>query len=227
MAPKALAGTVQNDILKEFMVRNTYIYPPEPSMRIVADIIGYTAREMPRFNPISISGYHMQEAGATAVQELALHPCRRRRVRPRGHSGRARRGRLRAAAVVLLRHRHELLHGGRQASRRAAAVGRAPRDPLRSIEPPLPDAAHPLPDFGSQSHQPGSVQQRRAHRGRGARRPSSAARSRCTPMRSTRRSRCPPRRRPASPATPSSSCARRPESPGSWIRSRARTTSSP
>ncbi len=67
----ALAGTLQNDILKEFMVRNTYIYPPEPSMRIVADIIAYTAQEMPRFNPISISGYHMQEAGATCVQELA------------------------------------------------------------------------------------------------------------------------------------------------------------
>ena len=67
-----LAGTLQNDILKEFMVRNTYIYPPAPSMRIVADIIGYTARHMPRFNPISISGYHMQEAGATCVQELAF-----------------------------------------------------------------------------------------------------------------------------------------------------------
>ena len=72
VAPGALAGTVQNDVLKEFMVRNTYIYPPEPSMRIVADVIAYTAREMPRFNPISISGYHMQEAGATAVQELAF-----------------------------------------------------------------------------------------------------------------------------------------------------------
>ena len=68
----ALAGTLQNDILKEFMVRNTYIYPPEPSMRIVADIISYTATEMPRYNPISISGYHMQEAGATCVQELAF-----------------------------------------------------------------------------------------------------------------------------------------------------------
>jgi len=67
-----LAGTIQNDILKEFMVRNTYIYPPSPSMRIVADIIGYTATEMPKFNSISISGYHMQEAGATAVQELAF-----------------------------------------------------------------------------------------------------------------------------------------------------------
>ncbi|MGH6894639.1 MAG: methylmalonyl-CoA mutase, partial [Dongiaceae bacterium] len=67
-----LSGTIQNDILKEFMVRNTYIYPPAPSMRIVADIIEYAAQRMPRFNSISISGYHMQEAGATAVQELAF-----------------------------------------------------------------------------------------------------------------------------------------------------------
>ncbi|CAK0754803.1 methylmalonyl-CoA mutase [Azospirillaceae bacterium] len=67
-----LSGTIQNDILKEFMVRNTYIYPPEPSMRIIADIIEHTAKFMPKFNSISISGYHMQEAGATAVQELAF-----------------------------------------------------------------------------------------------------------------------------------------------------------
>jgi methylmalonyl-CoA mutase len=71
VAPEQLAGTLQNDILKEFMVRNTYIYPPEPSMRVVSDIIGYTAEHMPKFNSISISGYHMQEAGATNVQELA------------------------------------------------------------------------------------------------------------------------------------------------------------
>ncbi|MBA3897042.1 MAG: methylmalonyl-CoA mutase [Sphingomonadaceae bacterium] len=68
----ALDGTIQNDILKEFMVRNTYIYPPEPSMRIVSDIIGYTSANMPKFNSISISGYHIQEAGATIVQELAF-----------------------------------------------------------------------------------------------------------------------------------------------------------
>ena len=67
-----LSGTIQNDILKEFMVRNTYVYPPEPSMRIVADIIEYTAEDMPKFNSISISGYHMQEAGANLVQELAF-----------------------------------------------------------------------------------------------------------------------------------------------------------
>ncbi|MBD8639725.1 methylmalonyl-CoA mutase [Sphingomonas sp. CFBP 13733] len=67
-----LDGTIQNDILKEFMVRNTYIYPPEPSMRIISDIFGYTSREMPKFNSISISGYHMQEAGATQLHELAF-----------------------------------------------------------------------------------------------------------------------------------------------------------
>jgi len=67
-----LDGTIQNDILKEFMVRNTYVYPPAPSMRIIADIIGYTSRHMPKFNSISISGYHMQEAGATQLQELAF-----------------------------------------------------------------------------------------------------------------------------------------------------------
>jgi methylmalonyl-CoA mutase len=71
--PRAkLTGTIQNDILKEFMVRNTYIYPPGPSMHIVADIIEYTARHMPKFNSISISGYHMEEAGANSVQELAF-----------------------------------------------------------------------------------------------------------------------------------------------------------
>ncbi|MFM8565835.1 MAG: methylmalonyl-CoA mutase [Bacteroidota bacterium] len=71
VAPEALQGTIQNDILKEFMVRNTYIYPPAPSLRIIADIFGYTSRRMPKFNSISISGYHMHEAGASAELELA------------------------------------------------------------------------------------------------------------------------------------------------------------
>ncbi len=70
VAPKQLTGTIQNDVLKEFMVRNTYIYPPEPSMRIISDIFSFTSAEMPKFNSISISGYHMQEAGATADLEL-------------------------------------------------------------------------------------------------------------------------------------------------------------
>lgn len=72
VAQEKLEGTIQNDILKEFMVRNTYIYPPEPSMRIISDIFAYTSAHMPKFNSISISGYHMQEAGATQVQELAF-----------------------------------------------------------------------------------------------------------------------------------------------------------
>ena len=71
VGPEALAGTIQNDILKEFMVRNTYIYPPVPSMRIIGDIIAYCSKNMPKFNTISISGYHMQEAGANAALELA------------------------------------------------------------------------------------------------------------------------------------------------------------
>src|SRR6184192_1273924 len=69
--PEKLAGTIQNDILKEFMVRNTYIYPPQPSMRIISNIFAYTSQKMPRYNSISISGYHIQEAGATADLELA------------------------------------------------------------------------------------------------------------------------------------------------------------
>src|SRR6201992_3022132 len=70
VSSEKLSGTIQNDILKEFMVRNTYIYPPAPSMRIISDIFGFTSRQMPKFNSISISGYHMQEAGATADLEL-------------------------------------------------------------------------------------------------------------------------------------------------------------
>ena len=104
------------------MVRNTYIYPPEPSMRIVADIIEYTAEHMPRFNSISISGYHMQEAGATADQELAFTIADGleyvRAAARRGLDVDAFAARL----SLLLRHRHELLHGGGQAAGRPPAV---------------------------------------------------------------------------------------------------------
>jgi methylmalonyl-CoA mutase cobalamin-binding domain/chain len=104
------------------MVRNTYIYPPGPSMRIVADIIAYTAKDMPKFNSISISGYHMQEAGATAVQELAFTLADGweyvRAAIARGLDVDA----FRRPPVLLLRHRHELLHGGGQAARGPHAV---------------------------------------------------------------------------------------------------------
>ena len=194
-----LAGTIQNDILKEFMVRNTYIYPPEPSMRIVADIIEYTAPRMPKFNSISISGYHMQEAGATAVQELAftiadgLEYVRAARPRPRHR-------RVRRSPLVLLRHRHELLHGGRQAARRAPPVGGAHR-PVRPAEAGLLDVAHALPDLGRLAHRAGPVQQHRAHHrrgpGRGARRHAEPAHQ--LVRRSDRAARASSRR--ASPAT--------------------------
>jgi methylmalonyl-CoA mutase len=115
VASEQLAGTIQNDILKEFMVRNTYIYPPAPSMRIISDIFGFTSRKMPKFNSISISGYHIQEAGATADLELAYTLADGVEYLRAGL----------AAAVVLLGDRHELLHGGREAPGRPASVGQA------------------------------------------------------------------------------------------------------
>ena len=134
VARSALAGTIQNDILKEFMVRNTYIYPPEPSMRIVADIIDYTAREMPKFNSISISGYHMQEAGATLAQELAYTLADGmeyvRAAKRKGLDVDA----FARAAVLLLLYRHEFLHGSRQAESGPAPLG-AHHDRFRGPSP--------------------------------------------------------------------------------------------
>ena len=145
-----LSGTIQNDILKEFMVRNTYIYPPEPSMRIVADIIEYTARHMPKFNSISISGYHMQEAGATAVQELAFTladglelACASRW--PKGWRSMDFAPRLSFFFAIGMK----LLHGSVQAARRPPAVGASSMGPSsRPTNPQSLVAAHPLPDLG-------------------------------------------------------------------------------
>src|SRR5262249_47955450 len=134
--PEKLSGTIQNDILKEFMVRNTYIYPPAPSLRIISDIFAFTAAQMPKFNSISISGYHMQAAGSTprlphagggraAGPRARLYARRRRQVRARRPQGRPRRRPVRSAHLVLLGDRHELLHGGRQAARGAPAMGKA------------------------------------------------------------------------------------------------------
>jgi methylmalonyl-CoA mutase len=141
----ALTGTVQNDILKEFMVRNTYIYPPEPSMRIVADIIEFTSKEMPKFNSISISGYHMQEAGATLAQELAYTLADGMEY-VRAAKQRARCRRLCRPAVLLLLHRHERLHGGGEAARGAGHLVED-HDRLRCKVRALEDAAYPLPDI--------------------------------------------------------------------------------
>ena len=166
VAPKQLTGTIQNDVLKEFMVRNTYIYPPEPSMRIISDIFSFTSAEMPKFNSISISGYHMQEAGATADLELGYTLADGVEYLRAGIGGRARRRCVRAAAVVLLGDRHELRHGGGQDARRPAAVGEARRG-LRRQERQVAVAAHAQPDVRLVAHRPGRVQQRRAHVRRG------------------------------------------------------------
>ncbi len=123
--PEKLSGTIQNDILKEFMVRNTYIYPPTPSIRIISDIFAYTSERMPKFNSISISGYHMQEAGATQDLELAYTLADGVEYVRAGLAAGLDHRPLRAAPVVLLGDRHELLHGDREAARRAPPVGEA------------------------------------------------------------------------------------------------------
>ena len=164
--PEKLAGTIQNDILKEFMVRNTYIYPPKPSMRIISDIFGYTSAKMPRFNSISISGYHIQEAGATADLELAYTLADGVEYIKAGLDAGLIHRQVRAAAVVLLGHRDELLHGGRQAARRPAAVERAGRA-VRPQEPEIAVAAHAFADLGLVADRAGPVQQRRPHLHRG------------------------------------------------------------
>ena len=178
VAPAQLAGTIQNDILKEFMVRNTYIYPPEPSMRIVADIIEYTAKNMPKFNSISISGYHMQEAGATAVQELGFTLADGleyvRAALDRGLDIDAFAGRLSFFFAIGMDFFMEVA----KLRAAASAVG-AHHSAVRAEAAGLADAAHALPDVGCVAHRAGSVQQHRAHRvrgvGRGARRNAEPA----------------------------------------------------
>jgi methylmalonyl-CoA mutase len=125
VSPEKLSGTIQNDILKEFMVRNTYIYPPEGSMRIIGDIFRYTSQKMPKFNCISVSGYHMQEAGATADLELAYTLADGLEYLRTGIRAGLGHRQLRAAHLLLLGHRHAPLHGDRQNARRARAVGQA------------------------------------------------------------------------------------------------------
>ena len=118
-----LGGTTQNDILKEYIARGTYIYPTQPSMRLVTDIFAFCAAELPRWNTISISGYHMREAGATAAQEIAFTLADAIAYVEGAVSTRARRRRVRRPALVLLRRVERALRGGRQVPRGAAHVG--------------------------------------------------------------------------------------------------------
>ena len=162
-----LSGTIQNDILKEFMVRNTYIYPPAPSMRIISDIFGYTSRQMPRFNSISISGYHMQEAGATADLELAYTLADGVEYVRAGTEAGLDVDTFAPSAVVLLGHRHEHVHGDRQDAGGAPALGEADQGRVRAQGRALAVAAHALPDVGLVADGAGRLQQRDAdlHRG--------------------------------------------------------------
>ena len=157
--PEQLTGTIQNDILKEFMVRNTYIYPPTPSMRIISDIFSYTAEKMPRFNSISISGYHIQEAGATADLELAYTLADGVEYIRAGLETGMTIDQFAPRLSLLLGDRHELLHGGRQDARGPGAVGAAgPR--VRPAEPQVAQPAHAQPDQRLVADRAGRLQQR-------------------------------------------------------------------
>ena len=128
---RKLSGTIQNDILKEYIARGTYIYPPRPAMRIITDIFAWAGREMPEWNTISISGYHIREAGSTAIQELAFTFANADRV----HRGRDRRrpggGFVRAAAFLLLQLAQRFSGGDRQVPRGAPHLRAPDARPLR------------------------------------------------------------------------------------------------
>ena len=130
-----LGGTLQNDILKEYQAQKEFIFPPRPSLRLVADTIRFCTAEMPRFHPLSISGYHIREAGSTAAEELAFTVANGFAYVELGLHGRARRRRVRAALVVLLQRAHRLLRGDRQVPRRAPDLGALAARALRRREP--------------------------------------------------------------------------------------------
>jgi methylmalonyl-CoA mutase len=220
-----LTGTIQNDILKEYLTRNTYIYPPVPSMRIVSDIIAYCSQNMPKFNTVSISGYHMMEAGANSVLQTGLHPGRRPGIRPAAiaagwTSTPSPRG------CLFLRCRHEFFHGNRHAAGGPLPVARP--DQASSIpKTPNPPCCGPTcqtsgwslteqDPYNKSSAPPWKPWPR-----------FWAAPRACTPTPLTRPWACPPTFRPASPATPRSSSRKNPRSAMWSIRWAAPTTSKP
>ena len=223
--PEQLSGTIQNDILKEFMVRNTYIFPPAPSMRIVSDIFAYTAKHMPKFNSISISGYHMQEAGATADLELAYTLADGieyiRCGREVGLDVDAFAPRLSFFWAIGMNFFMEVakLRAARLLWAKLVQRVRSPR--TRSRWPCAPTARPPAgrsPPRTSTTTSPAPASRPWP--------PPTATPSPCTPTRSTRRWRCRPTSRPGSRATPSSCSSRRPGSPARSTPGAAATMSS-
>ena len=174
-----LRGTVQNDILKEYIARGNYIFPPRPSMRLTTDLFAYCAERIPSWNTISISGYHIREAGSTAVQELAFTLGERDRLLRRGGCGGAVAGRVRRAAVVLLQRAQRLLPGGREVPGGAAVVGADHARPVRRDEPEGTGAALPRADRRLDADGAAAREQHRQGRdagaGRGLRRRPVAA----------------------------------------------------
>ena len=164
-----LGGTIQNDCLKEFIAQHAWLVPPRPAMRIVTDMIEFCSREVPRWNTVSISGYHIREAGATAAQELAFTLADGIAYVECCLDARARRRRLRAAALVLLRRAQRLLRGDREVPRRAAHLGAPHEGALRREEGREHEAPHARADGGRLAHGAAAVQQRRARRAPGAR----------------------------------------------------------
>ena len=221
--PEKLAGTLQNDILKEFMVRNTYIYPPAPSMRIVSDIIAYTSANMPRFNSISISGYHMQEAGATCAQELAYTIADGiEYVRAAIASG---------LDVDAFAPRLSFFFGIGMNFFMEVAKLRAARllwSTLMAEKFSPQDHRSLMLRTHCQTSGVSLTAKTRTTTSCAPRsrpwQPLSAARSHCTPIPSMRRWRCPPSFRPASPEIPNSYCRKKPASPRSWTRWQVPTT---
>ena len=164
----ALAGTVQNDILKEFIARGTYIFPPGPSLRLVTDVFGYCQDRVPRWNTISISGYHLREAGSTAVQEVAFTLANAvayvQAAQAAGLAGR----RVRAPAVVLLQRAQRPPGGGREVPGRAPALGPPHARAVRRPGPARVDASVPRPDGGLDADGPAAREQRGARHRAGA-----------------------------------------------------------
>ena len=163
-----LRGTVQNDILKEYVARGNYIFPPRPSMRLTTDLFAYCAERLPSFNTISISGYHIREAGSTAVQEIAFTLANGLAYCACGDGGGARARRLRRAALLLLQRAQRLLPGGGEVPRGAAAVGEAPPRAARRDEREGARAALPRADRRLDAHRPAAREQHRAGRRAGA-----------------------------------------------------------
>ena len=194
--PAALGGTIQNDILKEYIARGTYIFPPRHSMRLVTDIFAYCGAHLPQWNTISISGYHIREAGSTAVQELAFTLANAIAYVEAAQAAGLHIDQLRAAPELLLQRPQRLLRGGRQVPRRARAVGAHHQGALRGDQPARHDAALPHADGRLDADRAAAAQQRGA-RGRCRRWPPYwAGRRACTPTATTRRWACRPPRRP-------------------------------